>query len=71
MQRIITEVGATVWIAMGNENLSEGKVILRFRHHNEDQYVIEVKTHIDPILEVRCGFTLSDSKDLPIGMWRR
>jgi hypothetical protein len=54
------------------QNLHEGKVvaILNLEGWIYPHYVVELQTGIDPILEVRDGFTLSDGRG-PIGMWRR
>lgn len=78
MKYVEANVGDTVWIhgieTRGGENkLTQGKVVHIFRPegYSMDQYVVEIPTHIDPLLEVRDGFTVSDAADKPIGIYRR
>jgi hypothetical protein len=33
-------------------------------------YVIEIDTHLDPLLKVRSALTMSDAADKPSGAWR-
>lgn len=54
-----------------SENFSSGKVVLEFQRHEQKYYVVECETEIEPVLFVHTGITLSDSKDKPIGFWRR
>lgn len=58
---------------MGRENLLEGKVVavLNLEGYSFEHYVIEVDTHIDPVLEVRNGHTISDCAEGPLGLWRK
>lgn len=51
--------------------MSEGKVVLEFQRHEQKYYVVEFQTHIDPVLQVYDGITLSDDPKKPIGFWRR
>lgn len=70
MQVLTAKVGDKVWIAVGEEKLAEGEVVLTFFRYGITQYVIEVDTHIDPILVVRNGFSISDAQDAPLA-WGR
>lgn len=68
-----------VWIAMGERKLVEGRVveIIDLAHlkenHNPDQelYIIEVKTGIDDIYEVRTWEQMSDTAQGPLNMFRK
>jgi hypothetical protein len=75
MQMLKFEKGDDCWIAMGGPKLCKGKVleILDLKDHGYTflNYLIEVQTGIDPVLKVRCGWTMSDHPDKQIGMWRR
>lgn len=75
MTYVEAKLGDTVWIHGIEKNglKTKGKVVHIFRPegYTIDQYVVEISTHIEPLLEVRDGFTISDHKDKPIGMWRR
>lgn len=64
-------IGDTVFVAMGGKDLVEGKVIHIFEWCSETQYVIEIDTHIDPVLEVRDWLTTSDDRSKPLFFWRR
>ena len=66
------ELGQKVWFFMHNHQgkMTSGKVVFMFEMYGATQYVIEIMTEIDPILEVRDSLTLSDKKNKPIGMWR-
>jgi len=50
--------------------LFEGTVVHIFERFSTE-YVVEVDTHVEPILYVRDGFTLSDAPNKPIGLFRR
>ena len=41
-----------------------------FERHGREYYIVESENHIEYQLDVRCGLELSDSADLPVGMWR-
>jgi hypothetical protein len=51
--------------------LSEGKIVavLNLERYNFPHYVIEIETHIDPILVVRDALTMADTKKGPIGFY--
>lgn len=70
MKRLDFKIGDTAWFAEGKEELSSGEVVHAFTLHGETLYVLAIATSIDDIYEVRCGLTLSDAKDAPLGMWR-
>ncbi len=67
-----------VWIHIGERSLVEGRVvdIIDLEHLNEghdptrELYIIEVKTGIDDIYEVRDFETISPDKFGPIGLFR-
>lgn len=74
MQCLEFELRDIAWIYIGNHDgrLTRGTVVHIFQlSWGPCQYVIEVDTHIDPILEVRDGFAMSDAEDKPIGLWRK
>lgn len=71
MQEIRADIGDTVWIAIGTDKLQQAEVILTFERYGTTHYVVEYATHIDPVMTVRDGYTMSDDPDRPIGMWRR
>lgn len=54
----------------GGNPLSEGKVVLEFQRQGTKYYVVEFETHIDPVLLVYDGLTLSDDPNKPIGLYR-
>ena len=68
-----------VWIAMGERRLVEGRVveIIDLSHLNEghdpnrELYIIEVKTGIDDIYEVRTWEQMSDTARGPLNMFRK
>ena len=74
-QIIDFDVGDVCWIATGQSKLVKGTVVLKF--HLEDwpavpfHYVVEIPSHIENLLEVRCGMTMSDCPREPIGFWRK
>jgi hypothetical protein len=65
------EVGREVWICIGKTaTIVKGTIVHKFPMYNMTQYVVEIMTHIDPVLEVRNWFTISeDGKNLNI--WNR
>jgi hypothetical protein len=66
--------GDTVWFysEQKHREYTEGKVvaILNLAGWGFCHYVIEVETSIDPVLYIRDGFTLSNDKNKPLGMYR-
>lgn len=68
------QIGDTVWIhGIGPENkLTKGKVIfsLQIPNYSQEQYVIEIPTHIEPLLEVRSWDTISQDEHGPVGSLR-
>jgi hypothetical protein len=68
-----------VWIAMGERRLVEGRVveIIDLAHLNEDHdpnrelYIIEVKTGIDDIYEVRTWEQISSTEQGPLNMFKK
>jgi hypothetical protein len=77
MQWVELKKGDDAWIFMSNHSgeLSKGRVleVLDLSEHGftGEHYLIEIPTGIEPVLEVRDGFTVSDSADKPIGFLRR
>jgi hypothetical protein len=75
MQQIDLKVGDTCWIhGVGSSgNFTKGTVIsiVNLPNYGFQHYIIEIPTHIDPILEIRDPFTVSDHPDKPIGCFRR
>jgi hypothetical protein len=66
-----------VWIHIGERKLTQGRIveIIDFAHLNEnhadiDHYVIEIKTGIDDIYEVRTFEQISPDSKGPIGIFR-
>ena len=71
-------VGDTVWIygiSKNNVKSTQGIVIKIFtidygNYNKEPQYLVEVPTEIEPLLEVRTWHTISQSKDGHVGSVR-
>lgn len=69
------EIGDQAWIFVGNHQgeLSAGTVVHKFVPHgwpeNAVHYVVEVRTSIDPLLEVRCPMSMASAAAGPIGLW--
>jgi hypothetical protein len=70
-------VGDTVWIyGIGPKNkITEGKVIKTIDltdvgHTTGPYYIVEVPTHIDPLLEMRTWETISQDRQGPVGSLR-
>jgi hypothetical protein len=69
----------TVWIHMGEKKLTKGRIveIIDFEHLNEGHspdnefYVIQVQTGIDPVYEVRDFGQISPDSQGPIALFRR
>jgi hypothetical protein len=61
------EVGDLVWLYIGDPEGKKypGKVVHKFQlpDYSFKHYVVEIDTHVDPLLEVRCWGTLSDTED--------
>lgn len=57
-----------------SNKLTYGKVIalvdLTYCGYNDIHYVIEIQTHIEPLLEIRTWHTMSQDKEGPIGSLR-
>ncbi len=73
MKMLFFEDGDDCWLHIGTGGLVRGRVLMRVNlpGYLHEHYIIEVQTGVDPILEVRDGFQLSDSRDEPIGIWRQ
>lgn len=70
------KVGDDCWIYMGRHNgkMTKGKILMKldlseFNYCVPGHFLIEIKTHIDPILEVRDPFSMSPAENEPIGLW--
>jgi hypothetical protein len=67
-------VGDTVWIyGIGkNQKSTQGKVVKVFNIEGyvDTQYVVEIPTEIEPLLEVRTWHTISQTKDGHVGSLR-
>jgi hypothetical protein len=71
------EVGDTVWIygiSRSNAKPTQGKVVkvldLKDAGYTDLHYVIEIPTHIDPLLEVRSWQNISQDEKGPVGSFR-
>lgn len=71
-RQVQLNVGDTAYyFASGHKGeLSKGTVVHVFELYRRAHYVIEIPTHIDPVLEIRCSLSVSDAPDKPIGLWR-
>jgi predicted RecB family endonuclease len=73
------EIKDRVWIHIGERTLTEGRVveIIDLAHleegHDPEQelYIIELKTGIDDVYEVRSADMISEDASGPIGVFRR
>lgn len=73
------EIKDRVWIHIGERKLTEGRVveIIDLAHldegHDPEQelYIIELKTGIDDIYEVRTAEMISEDESGPIGVFRK
>ncbi len=71
------EKGDDVWIHVGQNagKLSKGKVleVLDLSEHGyvSQQYLIEIQTSIEPLLEVRNPMTISEDEKGPVGLFRK
>ena len=65
--------GDTCYIAMGGSKLSKGKIleVLDLSEHGYTylNYLIEIPTHIEEILEVRQAYTMAEFEDGPLGIF--
>lgn len=78
MRPVHLKVGDTAWchamtVSKDNKNpLVKGRVVhVFYLYNNLKHYVVEFPTGVDPVLEVRNVFAVSDSVKKPIGTWRR
>lgn len=72
------KVGDKAWIHGVDEDttknrLCEGTIVHEFslpdHYLGNKYYVIEIPTHIDPLLEVRNAWSMSPNADTPIGLF--
>lgn len=74
--KINYEIGDKVWIhgVTSTNNLTEGRIIhyldLSKKGYPDIQYLIEIPTHIEPLLEIRTWQTISQDSDGPVGALR-
>lgn len=73
MKMLIFDDGQECWLHIGTGCLVRGTVLMRVSlpGYLHEHYIVEVQTEVEPVLEVRDGWTLSDSRDEPIGLWRK
>lgn len=75
MQWVDLDVGSDCWCFVGNHKgkMSKGTVvaIVRLPGYAWPHYIVEIPTIVDPLLEVRDGFSVSDEAGKPIGLHRR
>lgn len=70
------QVGETVWIhgVTPSNKLTKGKIIhivdLGSQEYVDLQYIIEIPTHIEPLLEIRSWHTISQDDQGPVGSLR-
>lgn len=74
MENVTLKEGDSVWFFMGDHKgvKTRGTIVkvVRLDKWVHDHYIIEIGTGIEPIYEVRDGYTISDMENAPIGMWR-
>lgn len=68
--------GDPVWIhGIESGKLTKGKVLQKLdlseHGYTFDNYLIEIDTSVDPLLEVRCIMTMSEDEKGPIGLFRK
>lgn len=66
------DVGDKAWIYLSNHRggKTESTVVHKFRlEYGPEYYVCEVRTPIDPLLEVRDAFSMAESEDAGIGLF--
>jgi hypothetical protein len=67
--------GDTVYIYIGDHrgHTSKGVILevldLHTHGYSFPQYLIEVESSIENLLEVRDAFTMSEEEDGPVGLW--
>jgi len=76
MKILTFEVGDQAWLHLDKHQgkLTQGTVVHKFQLGEgaiNTHYVVSIPTSVDPLLEVRCGYSLSDSPNADIGFWRR
>jgi hypothetical protein len=76
MKYVELKEGDDCWLFLSYHRgeMSKGKVIkvIQLEGYTPlDHYVIEIPTSVDNSLEIRDGFTVSDSPDKPLGWMRR
>jgi hypothetical protein len=75
MKWIDLKVGDDAWIFLshhkGKKSKGEVKMIIDVPGWSFSHYVIEIPTHVDNLLEIRCGFSVSDTEDGTLGYMRR
>ncbi|MFH1657913.1 MAG: hypothetical protein ABIG35_01245 [Pseudomonadota bacterium] len=69
------DIGRVVWIAMGVPRLIQGTIVHKFKlaereHPIEWQYVVEVPTHVDIVLELRSWQTISEAAEGPLNIFK-
>lgn len=74
MQWVDLDVGDDCWCFVGNHKgkMSKGKIAasVRLPGYAKPHYIVEIQTSVDPLLEVRDGFSVSDRARKPIGFYR-
>jgi hypothetical protein len=72
MELVRRSVGDPVWVyAPGHKGeKTKGKVVNVFNLDYGEYYVVEIETHVDPVLLVYDPITVSDAEDKPIGFDR-
>jgi hypothetical protein len=73
MKETTYKIGDKVWLYVGNHGgkTSEGKVVHIFNlDWGSTFYVIEIDTHVDPLLQVRDWMTLADEPGGRIGLFK-
>lgn len=70
-------VGDVCWIHLGGEGrdgnpLVQGKVVHSFSlpGWSDERFVVQVQTHVDPVLAIRGASTISEDSDGPVGAFR-
>ena len=75
MQWVDLDIGNKCWCFVGNHKgkMSEGTIaaIVKLPGYRTVHYIVEIPTSVGPLLEVRDGYSISDSATRPIGYMRR
>jgi hypothetical protein len=71
----IYNVGDTVWIYgvnRSNVKPTQGKVVkvVTIDNYSDNHYIIEIPTHIEPLLEIRTWHNISQDEKGPVGSLR-